>query len=154
MSADTRPEPRPADRASLRHTRPASGADGLGFGLAGLSELGEAEAADRLAHDGPNELPSQRSRGLLAVVREVVREPMFQLLVAAGLLYLTMGQPGDALLLLSFVFVVIAITVVQERRTERALDALRDLSSPRALVIRDGVQSGGSPGARSPSATS
>ena len=74
------------------------------------------------------------------MVREVAREPMFQLLVAGGLLYLLMGKLGDALLLLSFVLVVIAITVIQERRTERALDALRDLSSPRALVIRDGQQ--------------
>ena len=49
-----------------------------------------------------------------------------------------MGEPVDALMLLGFVFVVMAITIVQERRTERALEALRDLSSPRALVIRDG----------------
>src|SRR5512137_782168 len=114
--------------------------DSHGFSLAGLRGLSEDEAAGRLARDGPNELPSQRSRGLFTVVREVVREPMFQLLVAAGLLYLMMGKLSDALLLLSFVFVVIAITVIQERRTERALDALRDLSSPRALVVRDGVQ--------------
>jgi Ca2+-transporting ATPase len=65
---------------------------------------------------------------------------MFLLLVSAGGLYLLMGELGDALMLLGFVFVVMAITIVQERRTERALDALRDLSSPRALVIRDGIQ--------------
>ena len=65
---------------------------------------------------------------------------MFLMLVAAGALYLVMGSPGDALMLLGFVFVVMAITIVQERRTERALDALRDLSSPRALVIRGGVR--------------
>ena len=140
MSAVTRPDPRPVHRESPPQAPPADSPDSLGFGVAGLSGLSTAEAAVRLARDGPNELPSQRSRGLLAVVREVVREPMFQLLVAGGLLYLTMGRLGDALLLLSFVFVVIAITVVQERRTERALDALRDLSSPRALVIRDGEQ--------------
>jgi Ca2+-transporting ATPase len=65
---------------------------------------------------------------------------MFVLLVVAGALYLIMGRPGDALVLLGFVFVVMGITVGQERRTERALDALRDLSSPRALVIRQGQQ--------------
>jgi Ca2+-transporting ATPase len=140
MSGATRPGPRPASRESIRHPRSPGGPDGLGFSLAGFAGLSEDEAAARLARDGPNELPSQRSRGLFAVVREVVREPMFQLLVAAGLLYLLMGKLSDALLLLSFVFVVIAITVVQERRTERALDALRDLSSPRALVIRGGAQ--------------
>lgn len=51
-----------------------------------------------------------------------------------------MGELSDALMLLAFVFVVISITIIQERRTERALDALRGLSSPRALVIRDGQQ--------------
>ena len=63
---------------------------------------------------------------------------MFLLLLAAGALYFATGKPGDALMLLSFVFVVMSITIIQERRTERALDALRDLSSPRALVLRDG----------------
>ncbi|MCC6296950.1 MAG: cation-translocating P-type ATPase [Pseudomonadales bacterium] len=104
-----------------------------------LSGLSEAEAAARLRRDGANDLPSQRRRGLAPIVAEVMREPMFLMLVAAGALYLLMGAPGDALLLLGFVFVVIGITVVQERRTEHALDALRDLSSPRALVVRDGV---------------
>jgi len=70
---------------------------------------------------------------------EVAREPMFIMLIAAGSLYLLMGEPVDALMLLGFVFVVMTITIIQERRTERALEALRDLSSPRALVIRDGV---------------
>jgi Ca2+-transporting ATPase len=130
----------PSGPQSQQQARPPEGRDDLDFGLAGLAGLSPDEAASRLARDGPNELPSQRSRGLLAVVREVVREPMFQLLVAAGLLYLLMGELGDALLLLAFVFVIIGITVVQERRTERALDALRDLSSPRALVIRGGTQ--------------
>ena len=108
----------------------------LDFSLNGLTGLSEREAAARLARDGANELPSQRSRGLFAIVREVVREPMFLMLVAAGALYLVMGKLSDALLLLSFVFVVIAITVIQERRTEHALDALRDLSSPRAVGMR------------------
>ncbi len=89
---------------------------------------------------GPNELPSPERRGLPAIAWEVVREPMFIMLVAAGSLYLLMGEPGDALMLLGFVFVVMGITIVQERRTEHALEALRDLSSPRALVIRDGAQ--------------
>lgn len=65
---------------------------------------------------------------------------MFLMLVAAGTLYLLMGEPQDALMLLGFVAVVMAITIIQERRTEHALEALRDLSSPRALVIRGGQQ--------------
>jgi P-type Ca2+ transporter type 2C len=63
---------------------------------------------------------------------------MFLLLVAAGLIYLFMGERGDATLLLGFVIMVMGITVVQEQRTQRALAALRDLSSPRALVSRGG----------------
>jgi len=106
--------------------------------LEGFPGLSEAEAALRLGREGPNELPDQEQRTLLAIAWEVVREPMFLMLVAAGTLYLMMGEPRDALMLLGFVFAVMGITVYQERRTERALDALRDLSSPRARVIRDG----------------
>lgn len=108
--------------------------------LEGLTGLTGQEALLRLGRDGPNELPSHENRGLLTIGWEVVREPMFLLLVAAGSLYLLMGEPKDALLLLGFVFVVMGITIVQERKTEHALEALRDLSSPRALVIRDGKQ--------------
>ena len=100
--------------------------------------LSEEEAARRLAADGPNELPSAKKRGPLWIALEVVREPMFPLLVACGVLYLILGDVREALLLLGFVFVVAGITFVQERKTERALDALRDLSSPRALVVRSG----------------
>jgi Ca2+-transporting ATPase len=107
--------------------------------LGGLAGLSEADAQARLQHEGPNELPAQKTRSLWTIGLEVAREPMFLMLVAAGGLYLLMGEPGDALMLLGFVFVVMAITIIQERRTERALEALRDLSSPRALVIRDGV---------------
>ena len=113
---------------------------GTSLDLTGFVGLSEDEALHRIEQDGPNEIASQEKRGLLAIVIEVVREPMFLMLVAAGTLYLVMGSPGDALMLLGFVFVVMAITIVQERRTERALDALRDLSSPRALVIRGGIR--------------
>lgn len=124
--------------ARQRPPGPAPGASPA-LDLRGFTGLSEAEARARLAREGMNELPSQRRRGLLAVAFEVVREPMFLMLVAAGCLYLLMGEPADALMLLGFVFVVMGITIIQERRTEHALDALRDLSSPRALVIRDGV---------------
>jgi P-type Ca2+ transporter type 2C len=103
-----------------------------------LPGLTEAEALQRLTLEGPNELASAKPRGLLAIGLEVIREPMFLLLVAAATLYFAMGKLGDALMLLASVLLVMAITVIQERRTERALDALRDLSSPRALVLRSG----------------
>ena len=102
--------------------------------------LTESCTAERLREEGYNELPSSRQRSVLAIALEVVREPMFLLLVVCGLLYMVMGEPTDALMLLGFVFVVMGITIFQERRTERALEALKDLSSPRALVVRDGRQ--------------
>ena len=65
---------------------------------------------------------------------------MFLLLVAGGLVYLLLGDLQEALMLLGFVFIVMGITLYQERKTERALESLRDLSSPRALVIREGEE--------------
>jgi Ca2+-transporting ATPase len=105
-----------------------------------LQGLTEQEALERLAQDGYNELPSAKKRNFLYIVFDVVREPMFLMLIACGLLYLFLGDVEEALMLLGFVFVVMAITLYQEQKTERALEALRDLSSPRALVIRDGQQ--------------
>jgi len=104
--------------------------------IEGFVGLREVDARTRLEQEGPNELPAQHKRNLLTIVLEVVREPMFLMLVAAGVVYLLLGEPADALMLLGFVFVVMTITIVQARRTEHALEALRDLSSPRALVIR------------------
>ena len=98
--------------------------------LGGFTGLTENEAQLRLEREGPNELPAREERGLTAIAWEVVKEPMFLMLVSAGALYLLMGEPKDALMLLGFVFVVMGITIVQERRTEHALEALRDLSSP------------------------
>nr|WP_315205705.1 cation-translocating P-type ATPase [uncultured Albidiferax sp.] len=100
--------------------------------------LSPAEAQQRLAHDGPNALPASRPRSVLRLVGDVVAEPMFLLLVACGALYLVLGNRQEALMLLGFVFVVMGITFVQQRRTERSLEALRDLSSPLALVLRGG----------------
>ena len=125
-------------KKSVLESAPKSG--GTSLDLTGFAGLSEDEARRNIEADGPNEIASQQKRGLFAIAFEVIREPMFVMLVAAGTLYLVMGSPGDALMLLGFVFVVMAITIVQERRTERALDALRDLSSPRALVVRGGVR--------------
>lgn len=100
----------------------------------------DADAAERLKAEGYNEIPSAKKRSIFDIAAEVVREPMFLLLIAGGAIYLLLGDVREAAMLLFFVFVVMAITLYQERKTERALEALRDLSSPRALVIRDGRQ--------------
>ena len=81
-----------------------------------------------------------KPRTALSIGLDVVKEPMFLMLIASGMIYLLLGDVQEALILLSFVFVIIGITFYQERKTERALEALRDLSSPRALVIRGAQQ--------------
>jgi Ca2+-transporting ATPase len=103
-----------------------------------LRGLTSEQAGQSLRVHGPNELPSSRKRGIFAIVFEVVREPMFLLLLAGGLIYLVLGDVQEAIMLLGFVVVIMGITIFQEQKTENTLEALRDLSSPRALVIRDG----------------
>ncbi len=100
--------------------------------------LTEQEAQARLKADGYNELPRQERRTPLRIILEVLREPMLVLLLGAGLVYLLLGDLREALILIAFGTISIIITVIQETRTERVLEALRDLTSPRALVIRDG----------------
>jgi len=100
--------------------------------------LDTAEAERRLARDGANELPTARRRGFFARTLAVLREPMFLLLGAATTLYLVLGDLGEALVLSASVAVVVGITLRQAGKSERALDALRDLSTPQASVLRDG----------------
>ncbi len=102
--------------------------------------LSHAQALALLKAEGPNELPASNTRDIFRIALEVIREPMFLLLVVAGGIYLLLGDVSDALMLLGFVCVVMAITIYQENKTERVLETLRDLTSPRALVIRDGVE--------------
>ena len=87
-----------------------------------LTGLSEEEVARRLQQHGHNELPSSKSRSILATAWDVVREPMFLLLLACGTIYLILGDVQEALMLLGFVFVVLGITLYQERKTERALE--------------------------------
>lgn len=105
-----------------------------------MSGLGDAEAADRLRAEGYNELPRTGHRTFGRIVIDVLREPMLAMLIGAGLIYMALGDLQEALILVAFAGLSILITVIQETRTERALEALRDLTSPRALVIRDGVR--------------
>ncbi len=100
--------------------------------------LSAAEAATRLAADGPNELAKAGRRSYLKIIAEVLREPMLALLLLGGVAYLLLGDLAEALILLGFATFSVAVTVIQESRTENVLEALRDLSAPRALVIRGG----------------
>ncbi|MGQ0611302.1 MAG: cation-translocating P-type ATPase [Paracoccaceae bacterium] len=101
--------------------------------------LTEAEAQARLAAEGYNELPHDGYRSPFRVLIEVLSEPMLALLLAGGAIYLLFGDLQEALLLLAFASFSILVTTVQESRTERLLESLRDLTSPRALVLRGGT---------------
>jgi Ca2+-transporting ATPase len=106
----------------------------------GFVGLTEQEARRRLSSEGFNELPTAGPRSFLDLIREIFTEPMLLILIATGVIYLLLGDPGEALSLLVAIFLIFGIELYQTRKTERALEALRNLSSPRALVIRDGVQ--------------
>ncbi|HWF78424.1 MAG TPA: cation-translocating P-type ATPase [Caulobacteraceae bacterium] len=102
------------------------------------SGLSAAEAAARLSTEGPNSLPGRDSRGLVAIAVQTLREPMFALLVVAGIVYLALGDPAEAAVLLALACLTVGIAIIQEFRSERVLQALRDLSAPVSAVIRDG----------------
>ncbi|MHC1707172.1 MAG: cation-translocating P-type ATPase [Bacteroidales bacterium] len=107
------------------------------FKVKGLSSRA---AASRLALEGYNELPSSKPKNIFQMFLSVIIEPMFILLVICGSLYMLLGDIEEGLILLSFVIVIMAIEFYQEKKTEKALNALKDLASPRALVIRDGIE--------------
>lgn len=105
-----------------------------------IQGLSTAETAERLARDGFNELPVGRTRTLWRGLIDLAREPMTALLIGCGAIYFVLGDRSEAGMLLGFVLLIVGTTLYQERKTEHAIDALRDLASPRALVIRDGRQ--------------
>lgn len=102
--------------------------------------LTSEEVKKRIERDGYNELPGSRSRSFFTIIAGVIKEPMFLLLVACGTLYMFLGDIEEGFMLLGFVFVVMGIEFYQERKSEKALDALKDLASPRAIVIRDSAE--------------
>jgi len=102
--------------------------------------LSESEAAARLKAEGPNTLPQADRRTFIRIILEILREPMFALLLGAAVIYLVLGDLKEAVVLGIFACTSVLIAVVQESRTERVLESLRDLTSPRALVIRDGIE--------------
>jgi len=105
-----------------------------------LKGLTSAQVLEKTRTEGANSLPSSKPKSFLTLALGVIREPMFILLVACGSLYLVLGDFREGIMLLCFVFVIMGIEFFQEKKTEKALDALKDMASPRALVIRNGVE--------------
>ncbi|MCZ8122214.1 MAG: cation-translocating P-type ATPase [Magnetospirillum sp.] len=104
-----------------------------------LIGLSAAEARGRLLADGPNDLPKTDRRTVWRIVRETLSEPMLALLLTGGAIYLAIGNATEGGVLIAFAAISVTITLIQEIRTERVLEALQALASPRALVIRDGA---------------
>ncbi|MGI4843402.1 MAG: cation-translocating P-type ATPase [Janthinobacterium lividum] len=100
--------------------------------------LDSGEAARRLTRDGPNRLPDSGGRRWRRIAQGAAREPMYLLLVGAAVLYLVLGEPLEGGVLFAMVVVMLCMTLYQEGRTERALQALRELGAPTAVVWRDG----------------
>ncbi len=109
-----------------------------GMEVSEIRGLSSVEAAQLLQLEGPNELPTAQPRNLLQQAAGVLREPMLMLLVGAAIINFVLSEKLDGIILGLFVTVVVFISIYQEHKTEKALNALRDLSAPRALVLRDG----------------
>ena len=104
-----------------------------------IKGLTDEEAAERLRRDGVNELTRERKGSILNIILDVLREPVFILLLAGALLYIIIGDLTEGLVLFTFILVIILIDIYQEARSSRAVEALRAMSSPRAKVLRNGV---------------
>lgn len=100
--------------------------------------LTDAEAAERLACFGPNEVLRAGERTIPRIVRETLREPMFVLLLGAAALYMFLGETGEGVFLFGGAAAAIGLVIFQEVRSENALKALRELSQPHARVFRNG----------------
>lgn len=106
---------------------------------ANLQGLSNAEASARLISDGYNELAASKKTGIFYLLFSIFHEPIFLLLLVGAIIYFIMGKLDEAIMLSSFVLVIAGITCYQEHKTENALQALKNLASPRALVIREGI---------------
>lgn len=105
-----------------------------------LVGLSRDEVLERQHQFGKNEIVAVRKQGFVRKVLHILGEPMFLLLLAASVIYFVLGEPRDGAVMLVFVVGIISIDVIQEWKTDKTLNALRDLSAPRVLVIRDGVE--------------
>lgn len=100
--------------------------------------LSGAQVEAQRARFGRNVVASKARRTWWQTLGEVLSEPMLLLLVGATGVYFLLGDMSEALALLAFIGAIVFLTVFQSHRTARVLDSLRELSAPRAQVLRDG----------------
>lgn len=100
--------------------------------------LTTAQAATRLAQDGTNEIEQATQRSVWRRLADMLRQPMFALLVTAAVLYMLLGDLTEGMTLSVFVLAVLVLSFYQEGQSEAAIEALRQLTQPQARVLRDG----------------
>ncbi len=102
--------------------------------------ISESQAQSILAREGENLIPSEAPKTLAKQILVILSEPMLILLIAAGVINFLLAEVLDALMLMVTVFIVLGISIYQSRRSEKALQALKELSAPTVKVIRDGTE--------------
>lgn len=102
--------------------------------------LTSAQAKKQQEKFGKNELTTQKKENFFRKALHIISEPMFLLLIAAAVIYFLLGEPRDGAVMLIFVTGMISIDVIQEWKTDKTLNALKDLSAPHITVLRDGKE--------------
>jgi P-type Ca2+ transporter type 2C len=120
-----------------RSVRDEAGSRRMAVAPGGLSS---AEAADRLARFGPNELPAARRTPVGRLITGQLRDPLILVLLAAAALTLATGDWTDAGVILLVIVVNTSVGVAQEVKASQAIAALSELTAPEARVLRDGEQ--------------
>jgi P-type Ca2+ transporter type 2C len=105
-----------------------------------IQGLSREEANLLLAYFGPNDMPSGQEHGLLKIILDVMKEPMFLLLAAAAVIYATIGEKAESLLVACFAGLTIVLVIIQQNRSERAIQALQSMAAPTARVMRGGQE--------------
>lgn len=105
-----------------------------------MAGLTTAEAKRLQDEYGKNELASQKKESFFGKALHIICEPMFLLLIVAAVIYFILGEPRDGAIMLVFVIGIISIDIIQEWKTDKTLNALRDLSAPHIKVLRDGTE--------------
>jgi Ca2+-transporting ATPase len=108
--------------------------------LAAVKGLTDAEAATRLARDGPNRIVPEAGARRIKRLLGPLADPMVVLLLLAALTYLVIGETSDAIVAFAALGPIVAVGWLLESRAERTLDRLRQLASPTATARRGGVE--------------
>ena len=100
--------------------------------------LGRREAMERKAKYGANKLKEQEQKSVWQMVLEQLNDPLILILVVAMAISLMLHEFGDAVIIVAVVVLNAAVGIIQEGKAGRAVEALKKISSPQAVVVRDG----------------